>query len=77
MVRFRSTSLEGNPSKTRHLVVFSLPVPKSTLSKRLHPDKAMLRQRVIELRSEGKTLHEIADILCISSSRVDQILKNS
>jgi DNA invertase Pin-like site-specific DNA recombinase len=60
---------------TRHIHTFSIPLPPSTASNFRNPDKALLRQRILRLRAEGKSYRGIATALNIHFTRVQQILK--
>lgn len=66
--------LRGSVLKTRYYYTFQLPIAPSTLSNSKHPDKLLLRSRIVEMRQQNMSLRDIAKILGISPRRVSQIL---
>ena len=66
----------GYIPKTRHKVVFEIPLPQSTVSDCLHTDKNALRDRIVALRAEGLSYREIAKEIGLHWTRVGQILKS-
>lgn len=71
---FYSVDLRGSVLKTRYYYTFQLPIAPSTLSNSKHPDKLLLRSRIVEMRQQNMSLRDIAKILGISPRRVSQIL---
>jgi transcriptional regulator len=48
-------------------------VPQSTLSDQLHPDKQQLRSNVLEMRARGLSYREIAQVVGLHWTRIQQI----
>jgi hypothetical protein len=53
---------------------FNIPVPKSTLSDQLHPDKGQLRSMIYHMRGNGMSYRQIGVALGIHWTRVQQIV---
>jgi hypothetical protein len=66
--------LRGIVSKTRHILDFDIPLPQSTITNQINPNKVSLRESILVLRAEGKSYREIAAIVNIHFTRVRQIL---
>lgn len=60
--------------KTRHKLVFEIPLPQSTVSGHLYTDKNALRDHIIALRAEGMSYRKIAQEIGLHWTRVGQIL---
>lgn len=67
----------GYIPKTRHQVVFEIPLPQSTLSDRLYTDKDALRDHIIAFRAEGLSYREIAQEIGLHWTRVGQVLNST
>lgn len=61
---------------TRHKLDLAIPIPQSTQSNHLHPDKVQLRSNVLDMRANGMSYREIADVVGLHWTRVQQIVKS-
>jgi hypothetical protein len=64
----------SNP-KTRHTLEFALPLPASTITNQQVSDKAKVRETIFQLRAEGLSYREIANVVGLHFTRIRQILK--
>jgi hypothetical protein len=55
--------------------LFNLPVPPSTSTDDRHPDKAILRDKIMMLRDRGMSYREIGERLGLHWTHVGQIVK--
>ncbi len=60
---------------TRHILRFDLPIPPSTESDLRNPDKDALRQIILDLRSQGMSYRQIAEVVGLHWTRVGQIAR--
>ncbi len=61
---------------TRHILRFDLPLPASTESNLRHPDKDALRQTILDLRAQAMSYRQIAEVVGLHFTRVQQILRH-
>jgi len=54
-----------------------MPETASTASNRLNGNKALLREKVLEMRQRGMSYRQIADAVGLHWTRVGQIVKGS
>jgi hypothetical protein len=74
---YEGMDLKVSGTLTRHIHHFDIPVPQSTLSDRLHPDKEQLRADIPDTRASGMSYRKIGVMLGIHWTRVEQIVKNA
>ena len=60
---------------TRHKLDLASPVAQSTQSNQLHPDKEQLRSTILKLREQGVSYREIAQVVGLHWTRVEQLLR--
>ena len=64
-------------SNTRHKLEFDIEIPDSTVSRDRNPDKTALREKIFQLRTEGKSFREIAREVGLHWTRIQQIVNES
>lgn len=62
---------------TRHIHTFDMPEATSTASNRLNGNKALLREKVLEMRQRGMSYRKIAVAVGLHWTRVGQIVKSA
>ena len=62
---------------TRHILRFDIPLPASTESDLLNPDKAQLRADILAMRANGMSFRQIARKVGLHWTRVQQIVKST
>ena len=67
--------LRGRLPYTRHKLDLAIPVPQSTQSDHMYPDKEQLRSNVLALREQGMSYREIAQEIGLHWTRIQQIVK--
>jgi hypothetical protein len=67
------TERASNP-KTRHTLEFTLPLPAATITNQQVQDKAKVRETIFQLRAEGLSYREIANVIGLHFTRIRQIL---
>lgn len=67
--------LRGELINTMQVQEFNIPQTTSTSSDQRNPDKAKLREKIFQLRQEGKSFREIAKEVSLHWTRVQQIVK--
>jgi hypothetical protein len=70
----RQTERASNP-KTRHTLDFALPLPASINTNQQVSDKAKVRETIFQLRAEGLSYREIANVVGLHFTRIRQIIK--
>ena len=71
----RVSSLRDKVPLTRHIHTFDMPEAASTASNRLNGNKALLREKVLEMRQRGMSYRQIADAVGLHWTRVGQIVR--
>ena len=71
----RVSSLRDKVPLTRHIHTFGMPEASSTASNRLNGNKALLREKVLEMRQRGMSCRQIADAVGLHWTRVGQIVR--
>jgi hypothetical protein len=66
--------LRDRVSLTRHNIEFPIPLPISTQSDHLNPDKAKLREIIFDLRSQGWSFRQIAQEVGLHWTRIQQLV---
>ena len=66
----------GHLPKTKHKLVFEIPLPQATVSTHLHTDKNALRERIVALRAEGMSYRKIAQEIGLHCTWIGQILRS-
>ena len=61
---------------TRHLLQFDIPLSASSESHLRNPDKDALRRTILDLRAQGMSYRQIAEVVGVHFTRVRQILTN-
>ena len=69
--------VRGRVSLTRHNIEFPIPLPPSTLSDHLNPDKTKLRETIFDLRNHGWSFRQIAQEVGLHWTRIQQIVNES
>ena len=64
-------------SYTRHALNFNLALSSSTQSKLRYPDKQTLRSFILELRAQGMSFRQIAAVVDLHWTRIQQIVNES
>ena len=64
-------------SYTRHIYTFYISKPLSTISNLRHNDKAQLRATIFALRAQGLSYRQIAAVVDLHWTRVQQIVKSA
>jgi hypothetical protein len=67
--------LRSRVSLIRHKLDLPIPVPESTRSDKLHPDKEQLCSDILEMREKGMSCREIAQEVRPYWTHVHQIVK--
>lgn len=62
---------------TRHSLRFNIPLPASTESDLRNPDKEQLRADILAMRVAGMSYRQIARVVGLHWTRVQQIVKSS
>jgi hypothetical protein len=71
------TNSRGRVPYTRHRLDFAVPLPASTVTKHAFPDKAALRECILEMRAKGMSYRQIAHEVGLHWTRVEQIVKST
>lgn len=69
--------LRGRVPYTRHKLDLTIPVSQSTVSEQAHPDKKLLRSNIRTMHEQGMSYREIAHMVGLHSTRVQQIVKDA
>ena len=69
--------LRGEFASTRHEHAFDVPVSPSTVSDNRNSDKSALRQRILEMRAQGRSYREIGYEVGLHHTRVWQIVREA
>lgn len=69
--------LRGKVPLTRHKLDFTVPLPASTVKKRAFPDKAALRECVLEMCAKGMSYRQIAREVGVHWTRVGKIIQST
>jgi WD40 repeat protein len=74
-LEFTEVGLRVSMPLTRHILRFDLPLPASTESDLRNPDKDALRQTILDLRAQGMSYRQIAEVVGLHWTRVGQIAR--
>jgi DNA-3-methyladenine glycosylase I len=71
------TVLRVSGTLTRHILQFDIPLPASTESDLRNPDKEQLRADILVMRADGMSYRQIARVVGLHWTRVQQIVKSA
>jgi hypothetical protein len=69
--------LRGRVALTRYKLAFNISLSDSTYSKNLNPDKVQLRETIFELRAQGWSFRQIAQVVGLHWTRIQQIVNKN
>jgi hypothetical protein len=71
---YRGMDLRGTGTFTRHILRFDIPLPASTENDLRKPDKAQLRADILTMRADDMSYRQIAQVVGLHWTRVQQIV---